>query len=175
MRLHGAAVARLCAGTNLNGYCAQIIHDSPSLGPLLDNRTSSLKVDVPGLPGTPTPPPAHPTTYRTGPLTLLPGQAADFDTGTLGGGGTDLWYRTGGGLPPRFQPIRGAQIALGDGSNRGYAGCAAESFSTAYVPLWRMPVGTYVCTMTNQGRVSQFRVNRITGDQVKLGFTTWAD
>ena len=71
--------------------------------------------------------------------------------------------------------VPSATIAVGDGSNRGYEGCSAESFSGDDVPLADIPVGTYVCVKTNQGRISQFRVNGFMGTTMKLGYTTWAN
>ena len=66
-------------------------------------------------------------------------------------------------------------IALGDGSNRGFDGCSDESFSTDRVSLDDMPPGTYVCMTTDEGRISQFRVNGFMGTTIKLGYTTWAN
>jgi len=51
-------------------------------------------------------------------------------------------------------------------------------------PIWRagrqhledVPVGTYVCVRTNEGRYSQFRVNQFTPGYphtLKIGYTTW--
>ena len=37
-------------------------------------------------------------------------------------------------------------------------------------------VGTYVCVKTNQGRISEFRMNHISGGspkKLKIGYTTW--
>ena len=75
-------------------------------------------------------------------------------------------------------PVNGARIAVGDRSNRGRNGCAVASYSTARVPLSAVPVGSYICMKTNQGRTSQFRMNAITGLSVKnleIGYTTWAN
>jgi hypothetical protein len=44
------------------------------------------------------------------------------------------------------------------------------------VPLAAVPVGSYVCMRTNQGRISQFRMNGISGGYPKvlqMGYTTW--
>jgi hypothetical protein len=52
------------------------------------------------------------------------------------------------------------------------------SYSSARVPLSAVPVGSYICMKTNQGRTSQFRMNAITGSTVKnleIGYTTWAN
>jgi hypothetical protein len=36
-------------------------------------------------------------------------------------------------------------------------------------------VGSYVCVKTNQGRISQFRLNGYSGTTMNLGYTTWAN
>jgi hypothetical protein len=44
------------------------------------------------------------------------------------------------------------------------------------VSLRDIPVGSYVCVKTNEGRISQFRVNGISSGSPKtlsLGYTTW--
>ena len=69
----------------------------------------------------------------------------------------------------------GAQFAVGDRSNRGFAGCSAESYNSNPIPLATLPVGSYVCVRTNQGRISQFRLNGYQGTTMKLGYTTWAN
>ena len=43
------------------------------------------------------------------------------------------------------------------------------------VPLADIPPGTYVCAKTDQGRISQFRINGFAGTTMKLGYTTWAN
>ena len=175
IKLSGDAIVKVCVDQNMGGYCTRIYNDAPTLGALINDRISSLRVYVPGVPGTPPPPPA-PITFSTGLITLNTGEHADLDDGSKGGSGTDIWYRPGGGgLLARIKPIRGAKMALGDGSNRGFDGCSAASYSDDFVPLWMMPVGTYVCVKTNQGRISQFRVNSTAGGQVRIGYTTWAN
>ncbi len=175
VKLYGDAIVKMCVDTNMSGYCTRIVNDAPVLGPLLDDRASSLRVFLPGVPGTPSPSP-RPTTYQTGPLTLDPGQHADLDDGTIGTAGTDIWYRApSGSAPARLVPIRGALIALGDGTNRGYAGCSAADFKADPIPLWQMPPGTYACVKTNQDRIAQIRMGNVTGDTIRFGFTTWAD
>jgi hypothetical protein len=162
--------------TNLGGYCRTINADTEVLHNSINNKASSLTVYVgaPPLPPPP-PPPVIPETFSTGPIDLQQTFTANLDNGNVGGGGTDIWYQAVTAVEKYITPQNGARIALGDGTNRGYAGCAAETFSNASVPLADMPVGTYVCVRTNQGRISQFRVNGFVGTTMKLGYTTWAN
>lgn len=168
VRLTGGARAQLCVNPSLGGYCRTVNSDTPVLGPLINDQASSIRVFTGAMP----PPPA-PVTHSTGPLALAPGQSANLDNGTVGPAGADIRYVMMG--PLRFlEPRNGAQLARGDGSNRGYAGCSAESFSAANLPFASLPVGTYVCARTNQGRISQFRVNGFAGLTMNMGYTTWA-
>ena len=123
------------------------------------------------------PPPPIPPTFSTGPVTLPQTYLVNFDNGVVTtGSGADLWFQAVDPTHMFLTPRNGAVMAVGDRSNRGYAGCSAASFSSASVPLMAVPVGSYVCMKTNAGRISQFRVNGINPGYPKtlqLGYTTW--
>lgn len=125
----------------------------------------------------PTPPPAPaPVTYSTGPILLKQTYTANLDNGTVGGPGADIWFKAVNPVKRFIKPRNGAKMAVGDRSNRGYAGCSTESYSAAKVNINHIPVGSYVCMKTNAGRISQFRVNAVYGGAVKkmkIGYTTW--
>lgn len=179
IELSGGAKAMLCDGPNLTGVCKNITTDIAPLQPSINNKTSSFSIyvgapPVPELPELPEPP-VLPVTFSTGPINLQQTFTANLDNGTVGGAGTDIWYQAVTAVEKYITPQGGASIAVGDGSNRGYVGCATESFSGDSVPLADVPPGTYVCVKTNQGRISQFRVNGFTGTTMKLGYTTWAN
>lgn len=129
--------------------------------------------------GPPPPPPGPPTppTFSTGPVSLQQTYLVNFDNGVItSGSGADLWFQAVDPTHMFLTPRNGARIAVGDRSNRGWAGCRVEAFSPAPVPLSAVPVGSYVCMKTNAGRVSQFRVNGINPGYPKtlqLGYTTW--
>lgn len=176
VELFGGARARLCDGANLTGYCRNVNSDTAPLVPQINNKTSSLTVYV-GVPPLPPPPapPEVPVTFSTGPIDLMQTYTANLDNGAVGGAGTDIWYEAETDVEKYITPQNGARIAVGDGTNRGYAGCVDEDFSTDRVPLEDIPPGTYVCAKTDQGRISQFRVNGFAGTTLKLGYTTWAN
>ncbi|MDP1736679.1 MAG: hypothetical protein Q8L23_04480 [Caulobacter sp.] len=125
----------------------------------------------------PPPPPPTPGTFSTGGISLPQSYLVNFDNGTVGGGGgADLWFHAVDPTHMYLQPRNGAVMAVGDRSNRGWAGCRVAAFSPAPVPLAAVPVGSYVCMKTNAGRISQFRVNGINPGYPKtlqLGYTTW--
>ena len=102
----------------------------------------------------------------------------DLDEGGVGSNPqADVWFEAVNPYEMYLTPRNGARIWVGDGSNRNLAGCSSGGpYSTARVPLASVPVGTYVCVRTNQGRYSQFRVNSLSGGYPKtlnIGYTTW--
>jgi len=175
VQLFGGARAKLCEDTNLGGYCRIVTADTELLHASINNKASSLTVYV-GVPLPPPPePPEVPDTFSTGPIDLPQTFLANLDNGAVSSSGADIWYEAVTAVEKYITPRNGAMIALGDGSNRGYEGCSEELFSTERVPLEDMPPGTYVCVKTNQGRISQFRVNGFVGTTIKLGYTTWSN
>jgi uncharacterized protein YraI len=176
VELSGGARARLCDGPNLTGTCRNVNVDTTPLTPDINNRASSLTVfvGVPPLPLPPVPPPA-PVTHSTGPIALPQTFLANLDNGAVANAGADIWYEAVTAFEKYITPRNGAQLAVGDGSNRGFAGCSVASFSGDSVALEDVPPGTYVCAKTNQGRISQFRVNGFAGTTMQLGYTTWAN
>ena len=123
----------------------------------------------------PTPSPSAPVTFSTGPLSVPQTYVFDLDNGAVGASG-DIWFEAVTASQLFLTPRGGAQMAVGDRSNRGRDGCASASYSTTRVALSAVPVGSYVCVRTNEGRISQFRVNAISAGSPKtltLGYTTW--
>ena len=173
VRLSGDAQVLLCTGQNLGGFCAELGASTPQLGAQLNNRVSSLEVFTGGLPPPPPPEPEVPFTHSDGFIALQQTFSANLNTGAVGGAGVDIWYEAVSAAEKYVTPRNGALLARGDRSNRGYAGCSAEAFSDESIPLWDMPVGSYVCVRTNQGRISQFRLNGFTGTTMNIGYTTW--
>jgi hypothetical protein len=191
IELIGGAKAMLCDGANLTGTCRNITASTAPLTPAINNKTSSFQIYV-GSPPVIEPeaepvgpvidfiPPilidVTPTTFSTGAIDLKQSFNANLDNGAVGGdSGADIWFHAVNASERYIKPRNGARIAVGDGSNRGFAGCKKASFSSVGVPLADIPVGTYVCVRTNENRISQFRVNGFAGTTMKLGYTTWAN
>jgi len=121
-------------------------------------------------------PTPNPVTHSTGPLSVPQSYTFDLDNGTVGAVGADIWFHAVTNTELYLEPRSGAQMAVGDRTNRGFAGCSSESFSANRVALGAVPVGSYVCVRTNEGRISQFRMNAISSGSPKtltLGYTTW--
>ncbi|MDP2063051.1 MAG: SH3 domain-containing protein [Phaeovulum sp.] len=180
VKLFGAARARLCDNTNLGGPCFAVTSDTALLTAAINDKASSLAVhtgiwlDVVPLPLPPVLP-LLPVTHSTGAIDLHQTFSANLDNGSIGSAGADIWYQAVTAAEKYITPRNGAQLALGDGSNRGYAGCRVASFSGAQISLNSIPVGTYVCVKTSEGRTSQFRLNGYVGTTMKLGYTTWTN
>lgn len=174
MELYGSVKVRLCRNANLGGGCKEFASSRASLPTSIRNKASSLRIFDGSVPA-PRPAPASPVTYSTGPINLKSSFTADLDNGHLGGAGADIWYHAVNSIEKYIEPRNGAKLALGDRTNRGFAGCNAERFTSAPISIWSMPVGSYVCVKTNQGRISQFRLNGYSGTTMRLGYTTWAN
>jgi hypothetical protein len=122
------------------------------------------------------PPPPQPI-HSQDSLQIQQTFSVDLDEGNLSSGpDTDVWFQAVTQSQLFLKPMNGAQLAVGDKSNRGYDGCSAEAFSPNAVPLNMLPPGSYVCFATNQGRVGQFRVQSLSGGVPKkltIQYTTW--
>ncbi len=120
---------------------------------------------------------AHrPQTFSTGKIDVRQTFTFDLDRGRVGGGDADIWFEAETRDLLYLVPRNGARMSVGNRSNRGYAGCSQARFSTNRVSLRDIPVGSYVCARTNEGRISQFRVNRVshgTPKTLSIGYTTW--
>lgn len=125
----------------------------------------------------PAPRPA-PRTLSTGPLSVPQTYTFDLDRGAVGGGGADIWFQAQTATQRYLVPRGGAQMSISGRRNRGLAGCSSARYSSGRVSIRDIPVGTYVCVKTNEGRYSEFRVNAPVGPSpgtLQIGYTTWAN
>lgn len=145
-------------------------------GQICTAKTGGFKCS-PILIGTVTPTfPFAPQTHKTGQLIIKQTYSADFDNGLVTSSGADIWFQAVNSSTFLITPRNGAKMAIGDRSNRGYAGCRNASYSSSRVRLSDIPVDSYVCVKTSQGRISQFRMNQKIGGiqrKLKIGYTTW--
>ncbi len=123
----------------------------------------------------PTPRPT-PATHSDGIISVPQTYLFDLDSGAVGSSG-DIWFHAVSATERYIEPRGGAQMAVGDRSNRQFAGCSAADYATTPARLADVPVGSYICVRTNEGRISQFRMNAITPDAspstLTIGYTTW--
>ncbi|HSF91255.1 MAG TPA: hypothetical protein VLA51_03510, partial [Paracoccaceae bacterium] len=116
---------------------------------------------------------ARPRIISSGSIDLRRYESANLDNGAIGGFGVDIWYQSTTPVRNYLTPRNGARLALGDRARKGYSGCSAETYSTAPIPLWTIPIGSYVCAKTDQGRFSEFRLSGFAGTTMELDYTTW--
>nr|WP_306265080.1 hypothetical protein [Pararhizobium sp. IMCC3301] len=117
-----------------------------------------------------------PRTYSTGEINIPQTYRADLDRGRIGSVGADIRVQAVGHDQLYLAPENGSAFAIGDRSNRGHRGCSTARYASAPVSLRDLPVGSYVCLRTDQGRISQFRINRLSGGSPKsvtIGYTTF--
>ncbi|MBI1494780.1 hypothetical protein [Halocynthiibacter styelae] len=121
--------------------------------------------------------PVTPVTYSTGGIDIPQTWVADLDEGGLASDSRgDLWFQAETSTRKFMTPLNGASIAVGDRTNRGFLGCSNAAFSYDSVPVRAIPVGSYICVKTSEGRVSQFRMNDYAAGSpasLRIGYTTW--
>lgn len=117
------------------------------------------------------------STFSTGKMSVRQTYTFDIDRGVVGqGAAADVWFEAKTAKDLFLTPRNGARMSVSGKRNRGFAGCSKARYSAGNLPLAKLPVGTYICVRTNEGRVGEFRINGITGGSPKtltLGYTTW--
>jgi hypothetical protein len=118
----------------------------------------------------------RPQTHSTGPLVIPQTYLADLDEGQVTQDGADIWFEADTATSRFVTPRNGARIAIAGTSSVGRDGCRQLSLSAQRINIRDLPPGTYVCVRTNEGRISQFRVNARVGrspGELRIGYTTW--
>jgi hypothetical protein len=117
-----------------------------------------------------------PAVESSGAISVGNSQTFDLDDGSVGSGsGDDVWLHAVSSTERYLEPRGRAQISVGDGSNRDFPGCAIAQYSATRVALSAIPVGSFVCVLTDEGRISQFRrTANLTQNRLTLRYTTWA-
>ena len=101
----------------------------------------------------------------------------DVDTGNLSAGpGADMWFEAVTETERYFTPFRGAGMVKVGSTAPEYEGCATASYSTARIPVQKVPVGSYLCLQTVGGRFSELRLLATIGPSpgtMSLHVRTW--
>lgn len=111
-----------------------------------------------------------------GTITVRETYKFDLDRGREQSQGADFWFQARTRTRLFLTPQNNALVSVVKHSAPGYDGCASARFSRARVPLRNLPVGTYVCAKTSEGRISQFRILAIAPGHpttLRIRFTTW--
>ncbi len=88
----------------------------------------------------------------------------------------DIWFEAVTATERYVAAWSGAVIANAGSRSVGRDDCAAMALSPTRIPIDDLPVGTYVCVRTNEGRYSQFRVDAPVGPsagRLRISYTTW--
>jgi len=120
--------------------------------------------------------PQRPVTLNTGPMVIPQTYLADLDYGVVRSQGADIWFQAKTATRRFITPRNGAKLAIAGNRSVNLAGCKSLRLSSRSIPLSALPVGTYVCAKTDQGRYSQFRINQRVGSspgKLHIGYTTW--
>lgn len=117
-------------------------------------------------------------TFLTGDTSVPQTYTMDLDTGSLGGGGADIWFRAENSIVRYLEPINGATMAIAGFNPINFDGCnAIGGYSFDTIEMHNLPAGIYICVSTSEGRIAQFRVNTpVTNfnDVLGVGFITWS-
>lgn len=112
--------------------------------------------------------------YNQGSVELRQTYQLDLDSGRVGGGGSDLWFRAQSPLELYLEPTGGARLALMGG---GRQDCRDANLSSDRVALGRVNIGTVFCYRTGEGRLGQFRVTGFSNQGqtriMTLDYETW--
>lgn len=116
-------------------------------------------------------------TYSTGGLTVVSSYTFDLDDGGVGDSAkADVWWHVISVNERYLEVKNGAKIGIAGTTSIGYSGCSALPKSSASLDgspgSNQIPEGTYICVLTNEGRISQFRINAY-GADLEIGYTTW--
>lgn len=119
--------------------------------------------------------PVTPPVHSSGTVNLSSPFSLNLDDGTIAFAGADLTYMAPDLLNLQLMPMNGAEISFTDGTERGYAGCWAATYSPAPVPLASLAPGNYLCVKTSEGRISEFTINSIGAllRILSISYTTW--
>lgn len=166
VKINGNVTVRLCDNAFLGGTCVETTTNRANLG-AADNRASSIKIfETPAAP-------VVPSVRSQGPIALQQTFRVNLDNGNIGNAGADVWFQAVNAVQKYLTPVNGAQLALGDGSNRNYLQCQAETFSSDRLSLGLINPGSFICVKTNQGRISRIRIDSYAPATINMRHRTW--
>jgi hypothetical protein len=108
-------------------------------------------------------------------LSPIPGDRIDLDTLTLNSGDDDLVYQADENGYHWLSPQAGALIGVYGNSEPALANCQSAAMSSAPIAVESLPVGTYLCYTTNQGRIGRTLLKALNQNDftLTLDLVTW--
>lgn len=177
VKTYNGAAVKLCTEPAFTGECKTYAQDRARLHTSVYKSATSMQIFAqyetveadPQLPDE-----SHLiANYLQGQAVLRQTQRLDLDTGLVSRSGADLQYIRASNNRLYLRTLNGAALAIGQRNDRGFIGCNAANYNSQQVSTSQMPVGSFICVKTNQGRVAQFRVNQITQAAINIGFETY--
>ncbi len=162
-------------GTLFGQVYVQIVVPAPTATSAPTATTEPTATTAPTATPTNTP---VPVTFSTGGIDIPQTYHADLDNGAMPGTGAqqDFWFEAVSAAEKYLTPQNGARFAIWGTSAPGMYDCLNKGKNTNKIALSDLPVGTYVCYKTTEGRPGAFRVNAISGggsQTLSIGYTTW--
>ena len=177
VKIYNGAAVKLCTGPSFTGECKTYAQDRARLHTSVYKSASSMQIFTQFE--TVEAKPRLPNENRLianrleGQAVLRQTQRLDLDTGLVGRNGADLQYARAGNGRLYLRTLNGAAMAIGRRNDRGFIGCNTARYNSQQVSTGQMPVGSFICVRTSEGRKAQFRVNQITDRAINIGFETY--
>lgn len=172
VQVQGEARVRLCTEADLGGICMDNLENATALDRRMDDTASSIKVYVGFLPP---PPPPPPIVHVEGEVALSLNGRANLDTGSDGPAGADIWWRRVDNATRILVPVNGAQLSMGDGSDRSLHDCRKEVFVETPVALDALKAGMVLCLKTNLGRTGRIALTEVAASGLDIAYVTWGE
>ncbi len=122
-------------------------------------------------------PSSTPPTQASGKLSPAPGDAIDLDNLTMNGGDEDLLYQVEANNYHWLTPLEAAEIGVFGSQEPTLLNCQTASMSAAPIAVESLTVGTYLCYLTNEGRLGRALLEALDPDDfvLTLDLLTWAN
>jgi hypothetical protein len=120
-------------------------------------------------------PTSTPPIQASGQLSPIPGDAIDLDTLTLNSGNEDLLYQKDANNYHWLTPEDEAMIGVFGSQEPSLPECQFASMSHAPIAVESLPVGTYLCYTTNEGRLGRSLLEAVDPNNftLTLDLLTW--
>ncbi len=118
---------------------------------------------------------ATPPVQASGKLSPAPGDTIDLDTLTLNSGNEDLVYQMDANNFHWLTPKDDATIGVFSSHEPSLRECQSASMSHAPIAVESLPVGTYLCYTTNEGRLGRAFLEAVNPNNftLTLDLLTW--
>ena len=123
----------------------------------------------------PPPPRTAPPIQASGKLSPAPGDTIDLDNLTLNSGDEDLLYQEDANNYHWLTPEDEAMIGVFSNQEPSLPECQSASMSHAPIAVESLPVGTYLCYTTNEGRLGRALLEAVDPNNftLTLDLLTW--